>query len=142
MYPPPPYCPSLLWCCAVEKGKKECEEKTRKKAEKRKRRKEAKREGQKAVKMAKTPGSDGDREKSTGHRGDNGSGSGKKGNGGSSIDGDAVEEFVYIPVADRPASAGDGDPPASYKNDGSFLDVMKTELGIVSEGKDDTPAGN
>lgn len=31
-------------------------------------------------------------------------------------------------MADRAASGGDGGAPAAYKNDGSFLEMMKKEL--------------
>lgn len=85
-------------------GRQECEERTRKKAEKRKRKKQAGKKGQNEnpAKQAKASSS--------------------------SSDEDNVEEFVYIPVVDQAVSGGDGGAPAAFKNDGSFLDMMKAEL--------------
>lgn len=107
-----------------KQGRQECEERTRKKAEKRKRKKQAK--SGNANKQSKTSG---DASKKGAAASASGSGSGSNNsNGNTSSDGDAVEEFVYIPVADQAASGGDGGAPAAFKNDGSFLEKMKKEL--------------
>lgn len=116
-----------------EKGRQECDERTRKKAEKRKRRKQAKREGQ-HTKRARTSEAEIVGEKSEA--------SGGSGSGGGGSDEDAVEEFVYIPVADQAASGGDGGAPAAYKNDGSFLEKMKAELGGAGSGGGQAASGN
>lgn len=103
-------------------GQKECDERTRKNADKRKRRKQA-------AKAAKSGGTDAKKAKTNadGNKSSSSPSSGSSDSNGGS-DGDAVEEFVYIPVADRAASGGDGGAPAAFKNDGSFLELMKKEL--------------
>ena len=40
---------------------------------------------------------------------------------------------MYIPSADQAAAGGDGGAPASFKNDGTFLEKMKKELSGGSE---------
>ncbi|CBN79258.1 conserved unknown protein [Ectocarpus siliculosus] len=105
---------------AIEKGKNECEERTRKKAEKRKRKKQAAKAGNSnGAKQAKTGAGKG--------KGPSASSTSSSG-GGSSSDGAAAEEdeFVYIPEADLATAGGDGG--SGFKNDGSFLEMMKKEL--------------
>lgn len=104
---------------AIEKGNQECEERTRKKAEKRKRKKRAGKKGQNEhpAKQAKASSAQKSEASSTS------SASSSRDNGD-----DDVEEFVYIPVADRAASGGDGGAPAAFKNDGSFLEKITAEL--------------
>lgn len=109
----------------------ECEERTRKKAEKRKRKKQAAKGAKNASKQAKP--TEFGKESSSGAAGSSGSGSG--GGSGTGSDGDAVEKFVYISVADRAASGGDGGAPAAFKNDGSFLELMRKELEGAGPGK-------
>lgn len=100
-------------------GNQECEERTRKKAEKRKRKKRAGKKGQNEhpAKQAKASSAQKSEASSTS------SASSSRDNGD-----DDVEEFVYIPVADRAASGGDGGAPAAFKNDGSFLEKITAEL--------------
>ncbi|CAB1112866.1 unnamed protein product [Ectocarpus sp. CCAP 1310/34] len=105
---------------AIEKGKNECEERTRKKAEKRKRKKQAAKAGNSnGAKQAKTGAGKG--------KGPSSSSTSSSG-GGSSSDGVTAEEdeFVYIPEAELAAAGGDGG--SGFKNDGSFLEMMKKEL--------------
>ncbi|CAN0518142.1 unnamed protein product [Ectocarpus sp. 12 AP-2014] len=105
---------------AIEKGKNECEERTRKKAEKRKRKKQAAKAGNSnGAKQAKTGAGKG--------KGPSSSSTSSSG-GSSSSDGATAEEdeFVYIPEADLAAVGGDGG--SGFKNDGSFLEMMKKEL--------------
>lgn len=106
-------------------GKKECEERTRKKAEKRKRKKQAAKSGN-GAKQAKTT-TDGAPGGGKGAGKGKGSSSSSSGGGSSGSDGGAEEEeFVYIPEADLAAAGGDGG--SGFKNDGSFLEMMKKEV--------------
>lgn len=113
-------------------GKNECEERTRKKAEKRKRKKKAARAGNSnGAKQAKTAAdgtAGGGKGKGKGKASSSSSSSGGATGGSSSSDGAAEEgeEFVYIPEADLAAAGGDGG--SGFKNDGSFLEMMKKEL--------------
>lgn len=117
---------------AIEQGKKECEERTRKKAEKRKRKKQAAKSGN-GAKHAKTttdgtPGGDKGKDKVKGSSSSS-SGDATSGSGGGSCGSDGgveEEEFVYIPEAELAAAGGDGG--SGFKNDGSFLDMMKKEV--------------
>eukprot|EP00903_Cladosiphon_okamuranus_P022079 g20304.t1 len=114
---------------AIEQGKRECEERTRKKAEKRKRKKQAAKSGN-SSKQAKTttdgaPG--GDKGAGIGKGPSSSSSSSSSGGATSGSDGGAEEEeFVYIPEAELAAAGGDGG--SGFKNDGSFLEMMKKEL--------------
>lgn len=110
----------------------ECEERTRKKAEKRKRKKQAAKKGAKNASKQAKPTEVGKESSSGATRG---SSSGSGAGSGSGSDGDAVEEFVYISVADRAASGGDGGALAAFKNDGSFLELMRKELEGAGPGK-------
>ncbi|CAN0064881.1 unnamed protein product [Scytosiphon promiscuus] len=118
---------------AIEEGKKECEERTRKKAEKRKRKKQqaSKAGNANGEKQAKTT-ADATAGKGKGKGKDlpssSKSSSSSSGGATSSSDGASAEEeeFVYIPEAELAAAGGDGG--SGFKNDGSFLEMMKKEL--------------
>lgn len=100
-------------------SKSECEERTRKKADKRKRKKQA-------VKAAISNGAKKNKIAADGTA-TAGGGKGKgKGRGRGEGAADEEEEFVYIPEADLAAAGGDGG--SGFKNDGSFLEMMKREL--------------
>eukprot|EP00752_Nemacystus_decipiens_P009562 g8542.t1 len=133
---------------AIEQGKRECEERTRKKAEKRKRKKQAAKSGNSA-KQAKTttdgaPGGDQGAGKGKGSSfSSSGGATSSSGSGGgcSGSDGGAEEEeFVYIPEANLAAAGGDGG--SGFKNDGSFLEMMKKELEKSGAGGKPTASAN
>ncbi|CAM9940513.1 unnamed protein product [Hapterophycus canaliculatus] len=129
---------------AIEEGKKECEERTRKKAEKRKRKKQqqaGKADSTNGAKQAKTA-ADGTAGKGKGKGPSSSSKSSSSSSGGatSSSDGASAEEeeFVYIPEAELAAAGGDGG--SGFKNDGSFLEMMKKELEKSGAGGKPSPA--